>query len=87
MERFRRLDIVGTTRVVVGPDEPYGDRSYENMRADHWISLGEVLARQGIEADAGELSRLPHDLMLSQRLLARLRATQPPKAAADQGGP
>lgn len=29
-------DIVDTARVVVGPDEPFGGRSHEDMEADHW---------------------------------------------------
>jgi hypothetical protein len=28
-------DIVGTARMVVGPDEPFGGRSHEDMEADH----------------------------------------------------
>jgi hypothetical protein len=28
-------DIVDTTRMVVGPDEPFGERSHEDMEADH----------------------------------------------------
>jgi hypothetical protein len=65
-------DIVDTARVVVGPDEPFGGRSYGDMETDHWADLSEVLRRQGIVADALELKRLPHDVVLSERLLARI---------------
>ena len=65
-------DIVDTTRTVVGPDEPFGGRSDEDMAADHWSQLAEVLRQQGIDADAPNLKRLPHDVVLSERLLARV---------------
>ena len=65
-------DIVKTARDVVGQDEPFGGRSYEDMEADHWVHLTEVLRKHGIDADALELKRLPHDVVLSERLLARV---------------
>jgi hypothetical protein len=65
--------IVATARTVVGPDEPFGGRSYEDMAADHWAQLASVLRQQGIVADVMELKRLPHDVVLSERLLARVR--------------
>ena len=61
-----------TARTVVGPDEPYDGRSQEDMEADHWASLSEILRRQGVVVDAPELKRLPHDVVLSERLLARV---------------
>jgi hypothetical protein len=65
-------DVRETTRMVVGPDEPFGDRSHEDMAADHWAYLQRILQRQGVVVDASELRRLPHDILLSQRLLARI---------------
>jgi hypothetical protein len=65
-------DIVDTTRTVVGPDEPFGGRSREDMAADHWAHLTEVLRQQGVVADPRELRALPHDVVLSGRLLARV---------------
>lgn len=65
-------DLVNTARTVVGPDEPFGGRSHEDMEADHWARLVEVLRQQDIVADALELKRRPHDVVLSQRLLARV---------------
>jgi hypothetical protein len=64
--------IVETARVVVGPDEPYGGRSQDDMETDHWNALAENLRAHGIVADASELRQLPHDVVLSDRLLARL---------------
>lgn len=65
-------DISETARMVVGPDEPPADRSREDMAADHWASLRETLERHGITADAVELRHLPHDVVPSARLLARI---------------
>ena len=64
--------IAETARVVVGPDEPYGRRSQDDMETDHWSSLAEILRGHGVVVDAGELSRLPHDVVLSDRLRARI---------------
>lgn len=73
-------DIVTTARTVVGPDEPFGGRSPADMEADHWAQLAEVLRQQGVVADALELGRRPHDVVLSPRLLARVgRASDDPE--------
>ena len=45
----------------------------EQMETDHWDQLTAVLRRHGIQADPEELRRLPHDVMLSERVLERLR--------------
>jgi hypothetical protein len=66
--------IAETTRVVVGPDEPFGGRSQADMESDHWNALAEKLRAQGVTIDGGELMHLPHDVVLSDRLLAFLRA-------------
>jgi hypothetical protein len=65
-------DIIDTARIVVGPDEPPHGRSHENAAADHWADLTEVLRGQGVVTDGAALWRLPHDVVLSTRLLARL---------------
>ena len=65
-------DIVETARVVVGPDEPYGGRTQADMETDHWNALAANLGRHGVVADASELRRLPHDVVLSDRLRSRL---------------
>jgi hypothetical protein len=42
------------------------------MEADHWAHLSAVLRQQGIVAVASELKWQPHDVVLSERLLARV---------------
>jgi hypothetical protein len=65
-------DIAETARVVVGPDEPFGGRSQGDMESDHWNELVERLRVQGILVEADELKRLPHVVVLSEPLRARL---------------
>jgi hypothetical protein len=65
-------DIVESARMVVGPDEPFGGRSQDDMEADHWNALAENLRAHGVVVDASELRQLPHDVVLSDRLRARL---------------
>lgn len=65
-------ELADTARMVVGPDEPFGERSQKDMEADHWASLAEVLRRQGVDANVLELGRLPHDVVLSEHLLKRI---------------
>ena len=68
----RERDIVEAARVVVGPDEPYGGRSRDDMETDHWNALADKLCAHGVVADASELRQLPHEVVLSDRLRARL---------------
>ena len=65
-------DVVNTTRMVVGPDEPFDGRSWEDMEVEHWSALQHTAQQQGVQVDATELRRLPHDVVLSPRLLARI---------------
>ncbi|WP_214408950.1 hypothetical protein [Sphaerisporangium fuscum] len=65
-------DMRETTRTVVGPDEPFGGRSQEDMEADHWAFLQQIAERQGVVVDAAALRRLPHDVVLSRQVLARI---------------
>ncbi len=65
-------DMEDTARMVVGPDEPFNEHSYEDMAADHWAELTEALRQQGVVVDALELKRVRHDVVLSERLLARI---------------
>jgi hypothetical protein len=67
-----REDLAQTARFVVGPDEPFEGRSQEDMAASHWAHLAEILQRDGVSAEPEDLRRLPHDVVLSERLLARL---------------
>jgi hypothetical protein len=68
-------DIEETSRVVVGPDEPFEGKSQQDMETDHWNHLAQILSQQGVAVDAGELKQLPHDVVLSERLLGRVAAT------------
>ncbi|WP_216853160.1 hypothetical protein [Phytoactinopolyspora halotolerans] len=68
-------DIEETARVVVGPDEPFGGRTHEDMEADHWAYLQRNLQRQGVAVDVAELRRVPHDVVLSQRVRGRIQNT------------
>jgi hypothetical protein len=67
-------DIEQTARTVVGPDEPADGRSYEHMDATHWQTIARILREQGVVVDPAELASLPHDVVLSARLRARLRS-------------
>lgn len=42
------------------------------METSHWHTLAEKLRARGVDADAGELRLLPHDVVLGEPLLARL---------------
>lgn len=68
----RRRDIEETARVVVGPDEPYGEQSVEVATTGHWAFIQEILAVQGIEVEVSELRKMRHDVVLSKRLQDRL---------------
>ena len=65
-------EVMETARMVVGPDEPFGEYTQADMEADHWNAIAETLRGAGVTADADELRRLPHDVTLTGRLRARL---------------
>jgi hypothetical protein len=65
-------DIEETTRIVVGPDEPFEGSSQEDAEQGHWAYLSDVLRQHDVVVDALDLRRLPHDVVLSERLLARV---------------
>ncbi|WP_282695284.1 hypothetical protein [Streptomyces sp. CC208A] len=58
-----------TARTVVGPDEPADGRTAEEETA-HWAALAARLAEQGVRVDAAALARLPHAVVLGERLRA-----------------
>lgn len=81
--------VADTSRVVVGPDEPFDDLTEDAVAADHWRALAETAERQGAAVDAAELRQLRHDVVLSERVLARLaRGQEAPgrRAAIDVNG-
>jgi len=61
-------EIEAEARTVVGPDEPFSERTSEDMAAGHWAALAERLRSQGVETTAAELRQAPHDVVLSERL-------------------
>ena len=65
-------DVEFTARTVVGPDEPFGGRTFDDMATDHWVQLAGNLRQQGIVIDPAELRQLSHDVVLSERLRGRL---------------
>ncbi len=65
-------EVAETARVVVGPDEPYGGRSQADMEAGRWATLAGTLRTHGVVVRGADLARLPHDVVLSDRLQARL---------------
>jgi hypothetical protein len=65
-------EIETTARDVVGPDEPAEGRSQEDAERDHWAYLAGKLSEQGVVVDPLELQTLPHDVVLSERLLSRI---------------
>jgi hypothetical protein len=77
--RTSEPEIAETARVVVGPDEPYGGLSHADMEASHWSALADTLRAHGVVVDSEELRRLDHDVVLSDRLRARIAG--PPNGA------
>jgi hypothetical protein len=65
-------EIEETARTVVGPDEPPPGRTREEEAAEHWNGLARVLQRYRVPIDARELRNLPFDVVLGDRLLARI---------------
>lgn len=65
--------VVETARMVVGPDEAFGGLTQEDMAIGHWATLAETLRANGVSADPDELRQLPHDVVLSDELRARLK--------------
>lgn len=73
---LNRETIEHEARFVVGPDEAFGKHTQEDMARDHWAHLAGVLRAQGIEIEAEDLHRLPHEVELGERLLAALEASR-----------
>jgi hypothetical protein len=65
-------EIEQEARMVVGPDEPCDSFSQGDAEQGHWAYLSDVLRQHGVVVDALDLRRLPHDVVLSDRLLARV---------------
>lgn len=65
-------EIATDARVVVGPDEADGNDSPADMAAEHWSELADTLRGHGVLIDPEELSRLPHDVEIAERVRDRL---------------
>lgn len=65
-------DVEQTTRMVVGPDEPAPGGTWEESCADHWAYLARRLRDHGVSIDPARLRLLPHDVVLGDRLRARI---------------
>ncbi|MEE1930179.1 hypothetical protein V1J52_18640 [Streptomyces sp. TRM 70351] len=65
-------DIEETSRMVVGPDEPFDGWTHEEAAAAHWAYLADILKGHGADVRAAELAQLPHDVALSDRLRAHV---------------
>jgi hypothetical protein len=65
-------EIERTARMVVGPDAPAPGETQGEMEAIHWAAIERTLRTAGVRTDGANLKRLPHDVKLSDRLLARL---------------
>lgn len=65
-------EIVMNARGVVGPDEPPQGRSREEQANLYWAAMHRILQRQGVTLGEDELRQLPHDVEISDRLLARV---------------
>jgi hypothetical protein len=63
-------------RTVVGPDEPPSGRTHEEETRLHWNHMHKTAEQHGIALDAYELSQLPHDVVLSPRLLAIVQGSR-----------
>jgi hypothetical protein len=65
-------EVENDARAVVGPDEPFGERSQEEMEASHWSYLTDILREHGVIVDATILRRMAHDVVIAPRVLPRL---------------
>jgi hypothetical protein len=68
------VEVAALTRLVTFVDvhEKVFDVHRVSVSARHEAELAATLRQQGVVVDARELRRLPHDVVLSRALLARL---------------
>ncbi|ALO68212.1 hypothetical protein NHF46_00135 [Arthrobacter alpinus] len=65
-------EIESTARVVVGPDEPYGDQTATGAVTAYWNYIQNILAQNGVEISPAVLPAIPHDVVLGQSIIERL---------------
>lgn len=71
-KEISRQNIEETSLMCVRPDAPLGNYTEQDMEAMHWAQLEQNARKQGVHIDVAELASLPHDIVLSERLLARI---------------
>ncbi len=69
-------EIEADARVVAGPDEPFDGQSQADMEVDHWAYLADLLRQQDMAVEAADLRELPHEVVLGERLGARIQGSQ-----------
>ncbi|MEV8143284.1 hypothetical protein [Specibacter sp. NPDC078709] len=72
-DQARPEQIRETARTVVGPDEPYGEQTMADAVTAYWDYIRRILAEYGIESRSTELQAIPHEVVLSERVLERLK--------------
>ncbi|MFJ9434647.1 hypothetical protein ACIRQY_34035 [Streptomyces sp. NPDC101490] len=75
--RMPAEDFEETARMVVGPDETDEDETHGQAAAGHWGWLADRLGQQGVRVEARDMERLPHDVVLSERLRRGFSLTEP----------
>jgi hypothetical protein len=62
----------GRRIVLLGPDEPSAGHTQADVEAGHWDMLARALRTHGVDVEAAELEAVPHDVELSDPVLARV---------------
>jgi hypothetical protein len=66
-------EVESTARVVVGPDESWGDRTRAEMESGHWATLEQKLHAAGVDTARCDLAALVDDVEISDRLRRLLK--------------
>jgi hypothetical protein len=66
-------DVTRTAKVVVGPDGTVTGESQPEVDKLYWTTLVGRLGDAGVNITAVDLSALPHEVEISERLLTRLK--------------
>lgn len=77
--------IAATARAVVGPLTPLNGHSNQVAEYEHWTHLSTVLREHGVTITPQDLPRLPHHVVLSDRLQARFTPTPGVAPHTNQG--
>jgi hypothetical protein len=66
-----------TARMVVGPDEPWGDQTRAQVESDHWATSERKLRDARVDTGGADLRPLRHDVEISDRLRGSLNSPRP----------